>query len=156
LSHSLTYWITENEISIIIEKLALDKRKEDLGDYMLNFFKNNVIQVKAAETTLLKKYEITAEDIEKVKMEYDDKFEREGAQKKAVGLYGDAIYDGLLWITKFQYKINSYDNKELFKSVDDFLATLIKEHVELLKTQLFAAEVDKDYKKSRALKSEQN
>lgn len=150
----LTFFLTEKDHAIIEEKLLKDKSSDDVNEYLLTVVKNSIIAMKTMENSLLKKHDVTSEQIEKVDLKFNENYQRENQKKRVIFLYGTAIYEGIEWAAKFQQLTNKFDKKVLFSCVEDFVTILIQEHVEGLVVELFASDIDKDYKKSQKMSKE--
>lgn len=156
MSTKLFYWITEREIEIIRKKQAQDKNENDLSGFMINFFKESVMATKRNESSLLLQNKCKNKDVDKIKLQFNEKYKRSHAKKKVLVLYGNALFDGLIWAAKFQTCINKKSGKTIFKSVDEWLSGLIHNYINDIEAEIYNNEIEEDCKKSLELLKKEN
>lgn len=154
MSFKFFVWITEKEQSIITEKVTEDGSSDDIIGYILDAFKKIIVTTKRGEEALLKKYNLTKQEVENVKLEWDDKYQRENANKKVINLYGTKFLDGFIWCAKMQQLTNKSDGLMKFTSLNDYCSVLLKEHVEALIVLMFDKEMSDDIKKTNELRED--
>ena len=154
MSFKFFIWITENEQTIITEKVTEDGSSDDIIGYVLDAFKKIIVTTKRGEEALLKKYNLTKQEVDSVKLDWDDKYQRVGANKKVINLYGTKFLDGFVWCAKMQQLTNRADGLRKFTSLNDYCTILLKEHVEALIVLMFDKEMSDDIKKTNDLRAD--
>lgn len=162
--HKLFYGLTEDEAITITEWLVNNNKKDAVGEFMLDFFKDSIINARINKDALIRQGNLTEEKYEAESIEYDEEYVWKG-QKKVLVFQSHIIIDGLQELAILQNALNRKDierlNKQpemedvklppIFSSVDEYLEDSITEKVKGMARDNYTHDVEFEVKKIKKM-----
>lgn len=165
--HKLFYGLTEDEAITITEWLVNKNEKDTIGGFMLDFFKDSVINARINKDALIRQGNLTEEKCDAELIEYDEEYVWKG-QKKVLVFQSHIIIDGLQDLAILQNALNRKDIERLskqpetedekppiFSCVDEYLEDSITEKVKAMDRDNYKHDVEAEVKKIKKMAEKQ-